>query len=228
MRILFIILFFLSSTAFAVNKVPLLNGKIYVPEGYDTNDPVEVTILGSLPDSCHRSPFYELEKTGRTINIYLYAYYVPHERGCRKISVPYQETINLGLLSEGNYVVQVRNNRVISKAPLKVKAATSSLQDDFQYGNVMNILENEDSRIIKLVGTNPTNCLVFEELISEIQKDVIVLRPKFREEGVCEEAPTEFTIRYEVPYLPRHPKGILLHVRAMGGRSFNYLFRNKL
>ncbi|MFP5387135.1 MAG: hypothetical protein ACLGHN_13735 [Bacteriovoracia bacterium] len=228
MKTLAALLFFLSSTAFAVNKVPLLNGKLYIPVGYDTNDPVEVTVLGSLPDSCHRSPTYEVERSGRNINIYLYAYYVPEDRGCRKISVPYQETINLGFFQEGNYLVQLKSSRVISKAPLKIKTATSSLQDDFQYGNVMNILEDEDSRVIKLVGTNPTNCLIFDKLVTEIQNDVIVLRPRFREEGICEEEPTEFSINYEVPFLARHPRGVLLHVRVMGGRSFNYLFRNRL
>lgn len=55
-----------------------------------------------------------------------------------------------------------------------------------------------------------------------------VLRPKFKEVGHCAEEPTMFTIKYEVPYLSNHPKGVLLHVRVMGGRSFNYLYQNRL
>jgi hypothetical protein len=102
-------------------------------------------------------------KRGSTFTIYLYAYYVPESRGCKKISIPYQETINLGMLSKGFYTIQLK---------------------ELLSGNVMNIIEDEDSRTIELVGTNPTNCLVFEKLETD--------------------------------------------VRVMGGRSLNYLFKNKI
>lgn len=229
MKLLILLLSLISLNSFAMNRVALMTGRLYVPQGYDTNDLVEVTVLGSLPDSCHRNPTHEIIKEGSTFNIHLYAYYVPERRGCKKISIPYQETINLGMLSKGSYTIQLKGTSVISKGSFKIVEARSALQDDFEYGNVMNIIEDEDSRTIELVGTNPTNCLVFDKLETDIQaKDVIVLRPRFREQGACNNEPTPFSIRYEVPFLQNHSRGVLLHVRVMGGRSLNYLFKNKI
>lgn len=228
MKLLIVFFTLITMNAWAMNKVSLMTGKLYIPQGYDTNDLVEVTLIGSLPDSCHRNPTYEIEKKGKEFNIYLYAYYVPDNRGCKKISIPYQETINLGMLERGTYTIQLKGTAVISKGTLKIQEATSALQDDFKYGNIMNVIEDEDSRVIELVGTNPTNCLVFEKLDTVIQKDVLVLKPHFREQGECRNVPTMFSIKYAVPYLPDHARGILLHIRVMGGRSLNYLFKNKI
>lgn len=211
-----------------MNKVPLISGKLYIPQGYDTNDLVEVTVQGSLPNSCYRSPTYEVTKSGNTFKIKLFAYYIKESKGCKNFSIPYQETINLGLFPQGTYSIELIGQELITKGNIKIKEAKSSLQDDFQYGNIMNVIEDEDSRMVELVGTNPTNCLSFEKLEQEIQKDVIVLRPHFKEQGLCDNEPTEFSIKYEVPYLENNGRGVLLHVRVMGGRSFNYLFKNKI
>jgi hypothetical protein len=228
MKLFAFLAFFLSLNLSAMTRQPLLSGRLYIPSGYDSNDLVEVTLIGSLPDSCHRNPTYEITREGKTFVIGLYAYYVPEERGCRKVSIPYQETINLGLLAAGSYKVQLRGTKVISEGVVRVTEASSALQDDFHYGNVMNVIENDYSRSIELVGTNPSACLVFEKLEIEIQKDIIVLKPQFEEVGVCKNGPTEFAIRYDVPHLPNHPRGVLIHVRVMGGRSFNYLFKSKV
>ncbi len=220
--------FFFSLNLLAMTRQPLVSGKLYIPDGYDSNDLVEVTLIGSLPDSCHRNPTYEITREGKTFVIALFAYYVPEERGCRKVSIPYQETINLGLLAKGSYKIQLRGTKVISESAIRIAESRSSLQDDFKYGNVMNVIENDYSRTIELVGTNPSACLVFEKLDSEIQQDIIILRPHFREEGVCKDEPTEFSLRYDVPHLPTHARGLLIHIRVMGGRSLSYLFKSKI
>jgi hypothetical protein len=228
MKSVLLILALFSFHSWGMNKVPLVSGKLYIPQGYDDNDLVEITVLGSLPDSCYRSPTYEIEKVGKTFNIFLYAYLVPEEKGCKKFSIPYQTTINLGLLEKGHYTIKLKGIERDSNKILKVVGAATSLQDDFQYGNIMNVIEDEDSRVIELVGTNPTNCLSFERVDTDIQSEVVILRPHFREQGECREEPTQFRIQYEVPFLAKHPRGILLHIRVMGGRSLNYLFKNKI
>lgn len=227
MKLFTVLMLAVALNAWGITKVPMMKGKVYVPEGYDTNDLVEVFISGSLPDTCHRNPTYEIVREGNAFNIYLYAYYVPAPEGCRDISIPYFETVSLGMLQEGNYQVSV-NREHGARTELKVKEAQNQLQDDYFYGNVMNIVEEQDSRTVELLGTNPVDCLKFEKLVAEVQDKVIVLRPQFREEGVCQERPTHFSVKYEVPYLPEHPKGMLIHVRVMGGRSLNHLFQNRL
>lgn len=229
MKFITFLIFTLSLNAFANTKVALMSGKIYIPQGYDTNDLVEVIVSGRLPDLCHRNPTYEITREGNNFQVTLFAYYVPDRAGCKKISIPYLEVINLGLLEQGDYQVNLKGvNSLSSATPLKVVPATSALMDDFNYGNTMGILEDEEGRGIEIVGTNPVNCLKFESLETIIQNNVVIFKPHFKEVGVCEEDPTPYRIRYEVPYLENAPRGILLHVRVMNGHSYNYLYRNKL
>ena len=61
MKSLLIALLFCSSVAHAFEKVKI-NGKLYVAQGFDDNDLVEITVVGSLPDSCHRNPTFEIER----------------------------------------------------------------------------------------------------------------------------------------------------------------------
>lgn len=227
MKFFILLLSVFTLNAWSMSKVQLMSGRLYIPEGYDTNDMVEVTVIASLPDTCHRNPTYEVVRNDKTFNISLHAHYVA-DNNCKKISIPYQANINLGLLEAGTYNVQLRGASKNTNSKLSIIEARSALQDDFKYGNVMNILEDEDSREIELSGINPSKCLVFEQLETEIQKDVIVIRPHFREEGVCKDEPSPFTIKYEVPFLRNQSRGILLHVRIMGGRSLSYLFKNKI
>lgn len=218
---------FLSLPVLAFDKVPL-TGKLYIPGGYDDNDLVEVMVNGSLPDLCHRSPGYTVVREGNHFLIQMYAYYVPNPEGCGNLSVPYTENVRLGILPYGEYSASVEGAINASIDKFKVRKAVSALQDDYIYGNVMGIKENDASREIELIGTNPVNCLKFHKLTADVQDKVIVLRPLFKQEGVCEDVPTSFVLNYKVPYLKKHPKGILLHVRIMDGRSYNYLYQNRL
>jgi hypothetical protein len=226
----FILLFMclITSALGSIQKVPLMTGKLYIPEGYDNNDLVEIVIMGRLPDLCHRNPTHEVIREGNTFKIYLYAYYVPN-KPCRRLSVPFMDKVNLGMLPQNTYAIElhgVKDKKQVSR--LVIKDAINSLQDDVNYGNVMGIREEENSRRIELIGTNPFNCLKLDKLEADIQEKVIVLRPHFRMEGRCEEVPSPFSIFYEVPFLKDHPQGVLLHVRAMDGKSYNYFYQNKL
>ncbi len=225
MKIFWILVFLLSGEVFAGEKNPILDGKLFVPQGFDTNDPAEVVISGKLPDLCHRNPSFEIERVGSIFNIYLYAYYVPLER-CRKISVPYMEKVSLGVLPAGNYQVRLMDFRTpISTELLKIEVAPSLLQDNFNYGNVMGIRTLANSRQIELIGTNPVNCMKFENVETRIQGNVVVVLPHFKIVGRCKEVPTTFSIVYNLPVIPRH-KDTLLHVRVMDGRSYNYILKN--
>jgi hypothetical protein len=227
MRALIILslLFSVSAISGTWQRVPALSGKLYIPDGHDDNDLVEIIITGKLPDLCHRSPTFDVEREGNQFNIYMYAYYVPQEP-CRPIEVPYMEKITLGMLGQGQYKIRLfGEHRPLDKGELLVKEAVSSLQDEFNYGNVTGIKQVPRERKIQLLGTNPVNCLRFEKLESEVQEGVIVLRPHFREEGECLYEPTPFEINYTLPELPDDTQDILIHVRVMDGRSFNVIHR---
>jgi hypothetical protein len=227
MKVAMFFLILISSAAFAFEKVKI-NGKLYVADGFDDNDLVEITVVGTLPNTCYRNPSFELIRKGEKVEIRLFAHYVPLEEGCRNVSIPYTETINFGMMYPGNYGINLVNKRNTETKNLLIKQASSQLMDEFLYGNVSGVVENDANREIELIGANPVNCLVFDKMITDVQNSMIVLRPQFKEVGTCENKSTPFKIKYNVPYLPNQPKGVLLHVRVMNGRSYNYLYQNRL
>jgi hypothetical protein len=217
----------LLSSAFAFEKTKI-NGKLFVAKGFDDNDLVEVTVVGTLPDTCHLNPFFEIERQGEAFLIRLFAYKAKLKEGCRQISTAYTETINFGRMARGQYTLKLVNKRETLEKKLTIKRSSSGLMDDFLYGNVTGIAEADAGREVELLGVNPVNCMVFTRLVAEVQDSLIVLKPQFREQGTCENKPTPFRIRYAVPFLQQADKGVLLHVRVMNGRSYNYLYQNKL
>ncbi len=227
MKAFILALVLISSSAFALEKTKI-NGKIYIAHGFDDNDLVEVTVVGTLPNSCYRNPFFEIERKNNDYAIRLFAYYAPLKEGCRQVSMAYTETINFGMMERGQYSIKMVNKKETLSKKLEVKASTSELVDEFLYGNVSGLLEEEDGREVELVGVNPVSCLVFDKMYADVQESMIVLRPKFKEVGPCENKSTPFKIKYTVPYLESAEKGVLLHVRVMNGRSFNYLYQNSL
>ena len=224
MKIFWMLACLLSFQVFAGEKNPILDGKLFVPQGFDTNDPAEVIILGKLPDSCHRNPYFEVEREGSVFNIYIYAYFVPLER-CLKVSVPYMEKVSLGVLPSGNYQVRLMDFRTpISTELLKIEVAPSLLQDNFNYGNVMGIRTLANRRQIEFLGTNPVDCMKFKRVETRIQENIVVVLPHFEIVGRCKEVPTTFSFVYDLPVMPGH-KETLLHVRVMDGRSYNYILK---
>jgi hypothetical protein len=88
------------------------------------------------------------------------------------------------------------------------------------------VVENDFDRTIEIVGVNPTDCMVLDKVQEEVQKSLVVLRPEFIEKGTCRMRPTPFKVSYKVPDLENSPRGIMLHIRIMDGRSYNYLFQS--
>ena len=115
------------------------------------------------------------------LSVRLFAHYVPLPDGCREVSMAYRETINCGMMYAGECAIS-----------LVIKTASSGLVDEFLYGNVSGVIENDSIREIEQVGANPVNWLVFDKMLTEIQNSMIVLRPQFREVGTCEKKSTPF------------------------------------
>lgn len=225
MKSWFFLSILLSFSALAHEKVKL-NGKLYVAQGFDDNDSVEITAIGTLPDSCYRNPTFSVEKKGTSYLVRLFAYHIPNG-GCRDVAMAYNQTINFGMMPAGDYEVALVGLQATQTEKLRVKPAKTGLKDDFTYGNVTGIVENDANREIELVGVNPVNCMVFDKVQAEVQKNLIVLRPEFKEAGTCQNRKTPFKIKYKVPYLAKAPQGVLLHVRIMNGRAITYFYQNR-
>ncbi len=212
---------FTSFSAFAL-ETELSGFKLYVPEGFDDNDTIEVIAVGSMPDNCHQAPRAKIEHGQNGFTISMFATVI-ERKDCRKISIPYNEKISLGTLIAGNYEVR----SATQKLALKVAKAVSTLQDDVMYANVTNIIEEDEGRTVWLMGTHPATCIVEQPV--ELKKSgdsVWVILPKVTLEGDCIEESRPFKIAVEIPYDASMKRGVMLHVRVMDGRSLNLLYQN--
>ncbi len=214
-----------------IKQLPIV--KIYVPQGFDSNDSSQVIVSGYLPDLCYKSPRHTLERSGNRFTLSVEGSYVPDttEEGCLNMPVPFLEEVTLGELAEGVYKIGVKgNNNKSSDVELVVKRALTKKRDEFIYADVKFIDETDANRKISLVGYHPNDCLELDkiEMITN-GTDTLSLLPVLKiSSDVCSGKRTPFEYEYEVPVLENMARGVLIHVRVMDGRSVNHLFQNKL
>jgi hypothetical protein len=204
-------------------KVEIQIQKVYAPEGFDSNDHVEIMVSASLPSLCYKSPHVGAIKEGQLIKLKMFAYF--YEQECVEVKVPVLEKLEMGILDQGEYKITTNG---LGDQALKVKESTSSAIDDNIYANVEYIEQNDSNRVIKLVGENPS-CLSLKEIkYSTNHHDTVAILPIMEQTSAdCSDSMKKFEFEFEVPEnLPA--KALLLHVRAMNGKSVNTLFQNKI
>ncbi|MCO4794609.1 MAG: hypothetical protein KC493_12895 [Bacteriovoracaceae bacterium] len=199
---------------------------VYSPKGFDSNDNVEVVVEGHLPNLCWKSPKAEVMISGKNININIKALnYESENIFCAEAIVPYLVPVQVGLLDKGNYKVMVNG---IEDSSMYISESSSDAVDDHVYANVEYIERNEGSRMVQLKGYNPSECFVFDQIeVSNNGADVYSILPVMEQvSDFCPMKMVPFSIDMEVPNDLESQK-VLLHVRAMDGKSVNALFINK-
>jgi len=209
-------------------KVPV--DHIYVPKGFDSNDNTEIIVEGKLPNLCHKSPMTKVEVVGNKVVVTVEALkYDETNPFCVPVEVPFIQPVALGVMDKGFYDIEVNGKSIFEKtSSISISESTSSAVDDHIYANVAYVEDKEDTgRKVKLVGYTPSDCLEFEEVaFADNAKDTVAVLPKMKQ--VYEHCPMKmvpFEKEVEVPKNLKRDK-ILLHVRAMNGKSINALYDN--
>jgi len=217
-----------------------LNDVFVVPKGYDTNDNVELTFLTKLPSACYSPSKYTLTKSNS--KKYSLKFFIKRKEisGCDetnleivKVPVYYSQTISLGELNEGNYLVEFKTIDKITNVGFTVTKATSTTMDDMEYAPVSNafipemIYATSDAQVI-LSGVIQSSCMdVFSEDISVSKEgNVFVIVPK------AKSAPYQNCLPVETPLQKIvslgeivTPGAYLIHVRSQSGLSVNKVFQ---
>jgi len=199
---------------------------VYSPKGFDSNDNVEVVIEGHLPNLCWKAPKAEVMISGKIININVKALnYEQDNVFCAEAIVPYLLPIEVGLLDKGDYRVVVNG---IEDSAMHIDESSSDAVDDHVYANVEYIERELGSRVVDLKGYNPSECFVFDRVeIANNGSDVYSVLPVMEQvSDFCPMKMVPFSIDMEVPKDLKANK-VLLHVRAMDGKSVNALFINE-
>ncbi len=223
-----------SSIAFAAPiKVDAPVSRVFVPEGFDDNDQVEVILYGEFPNTCYRFADSSVERGAQGNTFTIDAQALSYEEGeiCAQVLTPYIKPVALGLLEAGSFDIQVNNSQ--AEAALEVNARATESPDDYLYAPVTTASLGWDAdsqrQLINLKGVYPEavngECTVISEVrVNVTQGDVIVVQPimSLVTGSICDDR-TDRNFDESIPMeMPFNGTG-LLHVRVMNGNSLNSL-----
>ena len=202
---------------------------IYVPAGFHDHQDAEVIVSGYMPNLCHKSPKTEVVVEGGVINIQAKAlYYQDSSYFCPQVLVPFVEVVNVGLLDKGLYqIVGNAGTPFEKRAHITIKEYSSDAIDDYVFANVHHVEKTSSEREILLKGHNPSDCFELDRIeYSSNEVDTFNVYPIMRQvSDFCPKKKVPFEFSFVVPTEIIRAQ-VLLHVKAMDGRSVNKLYRN--
>ena len=91
------------------SKVGVSFNKVYVPEGFDSNDTVQFVGEGLFANSCYRpaETRVTVDHAAKTITVGPVAYM--YQVLCLQVILPFERVIDVGVLHEGEYTIRREN-----------------------------------------------------------------------------------------------------------------------
>lgn len=226
--------FLASSVAFAQPlEIDAPVDKIFIPQGFDDNDNVEVVAHGDFMNGCYRVGKSDsfVDEDAKRITIEVSAYRYQHEKDqdavCMQVMTPFIQKVKVGVLKAGTYTVSVKGAGEAVEETLTIVRRKTEDPDDFLYAPVENAYLKVDDRgkqSLLLQGTYPhwlVGCQKIKEVrVNRNPSDVMVVLPITEvSEDNCQDYSFNFSHRVNLPE-PFMQEG-LLHVRVMNGASTN-------
>lgn len=213
--------------------------KIYVPNGFDSNDNVQVIMSGTFPNSCYKTgkSGSSVDLQSKTVLVWAKSFdYSGAGHICTQALVPFIQEVNVGILPPGKYKVKFAGDPAISST-LEVAPHRIESPDDHLYAPVTSAMvldadikadesDNYLRKTLTLTGRFPylfVGCLIMKEvIIDNSASDVLVAMPVAEEidDERCGQAPTH-DFKVEVPINEVLSGDVLLHIRVMNGHSLN-------
>lgn len=202
----------------------------YIPEGFDTNDNIQVVGEGMFPNTCYKpaTPKVDVNHDLRTITIQPQAY--QYGGFCLQVLLPWDQEINLGLLKAGRYQIVQKglNGAAQGIGEVNVRTATNATADDFLYAPITQAYYEKkgDKNLIKLTGVFSNSCMKVVDVMVSVQSKVIVVQPisELQEPTAtrkCEEGYFPFERQVELRHV--NAGRYLLHVRSLNAKTVNNL-----
>jgi hypothetical protein len=233
----FIALFILTMTFNIQAQTPLVVEApldyIFIPNGFDNNDNVEVVITGKFPSPCYTRNKVTVDVKDSTVRILITSLARQNLSSsfCEPLAVPFKEIVTVGNLQGGKYQVVVNEGgKHQLNGELTVDVSNSEAVDDHLYANVEYIdtgFTGGLSGDALLVGTAASSCLELDrvEYLTN-NKDTLSVLPIMKKiSSYCPEKShrLEVPIKFD-PSAFSHRK-VLLFVRSIDGKSIINLVR---
>lgn len=205
-------------------RVGVSFNKVYVPEGFDSNDNVQFVGEGFFANSCYRPAQTNITVNEQTKTIFVSPAAYEYEGLCLQVILPFDRVVDVGILKEGDYTIR-RLKSEEELGQLHVDRATTRSADDFLYAPVEQayLHQKDGKKTIYLTGQFPMDCMKLQEVKATINKDVIVLQPivQMDEEAHCKQGQFPFEASIDVSSATKGR--YLIHVRSMNGKAVNSL-----
>jgi hypothetical protein len=208
--------------------IPAEVQRVFIPEGFDDTDMLEVVVYGELEDSCHRvdQAVAEADPARGRIDVTVTA--LAYEGSCLPLRAPFLLPVRAGVLPAGAYTVHV-NGSEEPRRRFTVAHSEHGGVDDFLYAPVSEAsisLDEEGRQQLRLKGRFQEllggSCTVIDGLrIYSAPEDVLVVLPtiEIRSGDGCQGVSRYFDFERPLP-VPFLGPG-LLHVRVQNGHSLN-------
>lgn len=219
-----------ATALFAENQEVQINSQnIHVPQGFDSNDTVEVIVTGLLPSTCYRRPNAEAKVDGSNVTIKLKATKMDKQNNiCIMAVVPYMISVPLGQLKEGHYTIAVNPGSTDFKnSTIAVESPNSQSIDNFTYANVSKVTKVAGSNKIRLTGEHPSSCMKIDrvEVLANPTHDTFSILPIVKQiQPICDRMMKPFTHEVVLPFELK--KSAVAHVRKIDGTAANFLLKD--
>lgn len=222
--------FLISSAALAQPEVILAPvDHLYIPQGFDSNDAVEVVVTGTFPNVCYSRHNVKVKMSGNMIDIEVTAL-APDTREnfmngktCPAMAVPFKEVVSLGNLQGGEYDIRV--NHALQRSlndKILIAEASSNAVDDNVYAAIDYVEQNSNQEVV-LKGWKYSNCFALKEVkVVSNDKDTLSLLPimkKVSSHCPMKGMPVAYPVKLDFSGIK--VKQPLLHVRTLDGKSVN-------
>ncbi|MEQ1877273.1 MAG: hypothetical protein ABL958_11540 [Bdellovibrionia bacterium] len=197
----------------------------FIPDGFDTNDNVQIVAEGWFHNSCFRPGLtgVTVDSAKKLIHVDPTAYV--YGGFCLQVMVNYTEVMNVGFLEAGKYKIV----QGVEQAPLgevAIRVAANSSPDDYFYApiNQAYVTVENGNASVKLSGVFTNSCMKLASVMTNVQTKVLVVQPiaELAEGSDCQQG--EYPFVKDVVVEGVKPGRYLLHVRSLNSKAVNTLF----
>lgn len=209
-------------TAFKPMVKPALFNELYIPGGFDDNDVVQIVGEGMFRNSCYRPgpANAKVDQQNFTVTLDATAYEYPGI--CLQVILPFERTIDLGILRDGTYKVIQNGEQMTTFTVAKAKSISP---DDYLYAPISQAFFRQENGVSKIAlsGEFRSDCMKLDRVLTHIEHKVIVVQPiaTMQERGNCQEGKFPFNTVVTVNNVPKGR--YLIHVRSMNAKAVNTL-----
>jgi hypothetical protein len=199
----------------------------FMPPGFDDNDNAQLVLSGMLPNTCYKSanPKVEIDEARKRIIVTPQAFFYPG-CWCLQVLVPFTQTIDLGVLQQGNYTVTEMDERGsgLTRGTLPIAEARSGAPDDSLYAPIKAArIERRENELTLILSGQLSSCMSFKEVkVMARVPNLIEVLPIAQEDGTqCSGPARSFERSVALPALEHGTT--LIHIRSLNGQSINLI-----